>query len=685
MIGIRLLILIIFCCSIGFSQTDSLTLSQMNFQDLRKLGNSAFYQNDHNSAVDYYSAYLKTHPADSKIQYKIAESFRKIRDYENAEKFYLKAYESNKIKNSIALYYYADMCKTSAKYEKAKENYSKFTKEYKGSESDLKKQAKKEILFCDSVKNLINQAQKVIVHHLDTSINKQHVELSPILLDENTLLYSSLRTNKKEYVMLDEGENTDPSNIPVLKFYTAKKANNEWVYNSEFKDGPFNKSGQNVGNATFTHDKKRMYYTVCKPNMKGDMICAIYMTERTKNKWKEPIKLNDAINNPNYTSSQPAVATDPVKGNDIVYFVSNRPKGKGGLDIWYFIYEKKKKVYKEPKNAGGIINSSKDELTPFFDNDTRTLYFSSEGLGGLGGLDIYKSITDNKKWTAPENLGEPINSGADDIYYSISHNRSEGFFVSNRKGGVSLKSATCCDDIYEYKFMEYVHLFAEGNVSELLHDTPKGIDSALVDIYLVDNKNGDPVLIKTVATDKLGNYKTSLEPGKEYKIVVKKTGYINSTEATVINTKDQIKDKKFDSKFVISKITHNKAITLENIIYEFDRSDLSKSTTEALDTTLYKILVFNPDIIVEVSSHTDDKGTDDYNLKLSQKRAESVVNYMISKGIDKSRIKAIGYGESSPIAPNKNENGSDNPEGRAKNRRTDFKIIGTITNYGDDD
>lgn len=677
MTGIKFFYIFIFFSVFSFAQTDSLTLARMSTKDLKKMGNSASAQGDYNSAVDYFQVYLKRIPTDAKALYKIADSYRHIRDYERAEKNYLKSYEADKTGNSIALYYYAEMCKANGKYDKAKDNYAKFTKEYKGSESKLKKQAKKEIVFCDSIKSIINQSQKFVVTHLDTSINKVHVELSPIALDENTLLFASLRTDKKEYIV--EGE--DSSKIPCRKFYTAKKANNEWVFEGEFMAGTYNKPNENVGNATFTPDGNKMYYTVCKPNWKGETVCAIYMTEKQNGEWSEPVKLNKTINNPNYTSSQPAVCIDPVKGNELIYFVSNRPKGKGGLDIWFFVYDKKKKIYKAPKNAGVKVNTPKDEMTPFFDNETRTLYFSSEGLGGLGGLDIFKTIGDNKKFTNPENLGEPVNSGADDIYYSISKNRAEGFLVSNRKGAVSLKNATCCDDIYSYKQTAYIHLFSQGKVVDANNN---GVDSALVDVYLIDKKYEEPVLIKTIVTDKNGNYKTSLEAGQEYKIIAKKTGYLNTTTSTDINTKNESQDKTIESTFVLNK-TNNKAIALENINYEFDRSDLAKTSTAALDTTLYKIMLLNPDIIIEIASHTDDKGSEEYNLKLSQKRAESVVNYLVSKGISKDRLKAKGYGESSPIVPNKNKDGSDNPEGRAKNRRTEFKIIGAITNFGNEE
>lgn len=680
MTGIRLFILLMVIWTRAFTQTDSVSLSRLSAKDLKKLGNNAVVQNDYGSAVDYYRAYLKFNKSDSQVQYKMADAYRMVRDYESAEKMYLKAYQSNPEKNVLALYYYADMCKSSGKYDKAKEHFAKFVKEYKGPEKTLKKQAKKEVAFCDSVRNVINQSQKFVIQHLDTSINKVHVELSPVALDENTLLYASLRTNKKEYYV--EGE--DSANIPVRKFYTAKKVNNEWRFEDEYMTGTYNKPGENVGNATFTPDGNKMYYTVCKPNWKGVTVCAIFMTEKIKGEWTEPVKLGKSINNKNYTSTQPAVCIDPAKGNEIVYFISDRPKGKGGLDLWYFVYDKKRKLYKAPKNAGVKINTPKDELTPFFDTETRTLYFSSEGWGGMGGLDIYKVTGDNKKWTPVENLGEPINSGADDIYFSIGKNREEGFFVSNRKGGSTLKNATCCDDIYSYKHTSYIHLFVAGNVKELLKESAKqNLDSAWVDVYLIDKKNGEPVLVKSIATNKEGNYKTTLEAGKEYQLVARKPNYINTTSANLINTQNESQDRTIESNFTLSKVP-SRAIAIDNINYEFDRSDLTKNSTITLDTTIFKIMLLNPDIIVEISSHTDDKGSEDYNQKLSQKRAESVVAYLIAKGISRDRLKAQGYGETAPVAPNRNKDGSDNPAGRAKNRRTEFKIIGTITNFGDD-
>lgn len=670
----------IFVSVFGFAQIDTLQLKLTTAKDLKKRGNNAVLQDDYNSAIIYYTRYLKVQPKDSKVEFKLAECYRKIRNYEKAEFYYDKAYKGNPQKNATALFYYASMLKTHGEYDKAKESFTKFSKEYKGEEKELKKLSKQEIAYCDSAKAIAAKPPKQIVQHLDTTINKVHVELSPVSISENEMLYASLRSNQNEYVL----EGDDSANVPVRKFYSAKKENGEWKFTGEFQGGEFNVAGENVGNAAFTPDRKKMYFTRCKPNWKGIMVCAIYMTQKVDDRWTEPVKLPKTINNPNYTSTMPTVAMDLQKGNEIVYYVSNRKDGgRGGLDIWYFVYSKKSKMYKAPKNAGVKINTPKNEMTPFFDNETGTLYFSSEGWGGLGGLDVYKVTGDSKKWTERQNVGQPINSGADDIYYTISKNREEGFFVSNRTGAVSLKHATCCDDIYSYKQTSYIHLKAEGNVKELLSGgTEKNIDSAYVELYMLDKAQNTEILVQSVPVDKDGNYTAHVEAGMEYKLVAKRPNYLSATDN--LSTKDKMKDETFVTNFKLTKLpTH--AIAIENISYEFDKSDLTASSKNILDTTIYKIMVLNPEIVVELGSHTDSKGSTEYNQKLSQKRAESVVNYLVSKGIPAQNLKAQGYGETQPVAPNKNKDGSDNPEGRAKNRRTEFKIIGTITNFGDED
>lgn len=661
------------------AQTDTTDLKKMSAKDLRKLGFNAMLQGDPNSAVTFLEFSVRKDKKDYQAQALLAEAYRNVRNYEKAEAMYESVYKNANEKYPEALYYLAEMQKSNAQYDKAKETYNKFRKEYKGDDRDLKKQAAKEIEYCDSAKKIMLTEGKIVIRHLPEDINKVNVESAPLSLDENTMVYSSLRTDKEEYYI--EG---DTNNTMVRKFYVAKKQGENWKFVGEWEEG-MNKEGYNTGNGAMTPDGKKIYFSRCRPNWQGKMICAIYVSTNENGKWSEPEKLPKSINDPKYSNSQPAVAVDPVKKTETVYFVSNRPGGKGGEDIWYFVYDGKKDLYKTPKNAGKI-NTKKDEMSPFFDSETRTLYFSSAGYPGLGGLDVYKAVGDGKKWLSAQNIGYPINSSADDIYYVISKNREEGFVVSNRKGGVALKNATCCDDIYSYKYTAYIHINIKGVVFTDEKGTRRNLPDATLELYSKDKTTGERFLIKTLPAGSNGDYDIKLEANSDYILLAKKDGYLSNSYD--FNTRDITTSQTLEKDLPLEQLP-KEPIRIPNVQYEFDKSEIKPASKIAIDTTVLALMLNNPEIIVEIMSHTDSKGNDSYNEKLSQRRAESVVNYLIEKGIRKERLLAKGYGESKPVAPNDNPDGSDNPEGRALNRRTDFKIIGhldieVINDYDDE-
>jgi OmpA-OmpF porin, OOP family len=665
---IKYIIIVIFFSGSLLSQIDSAMIKRSSTKNLKRLGISALQQNDPSSAISFFEAYLLKNKNDAEVKLLLGSAFMEIRDYDRAQHMFLNAYTTNKEKAPEALYYHALMMKSNAQYDSARYNFQKFKKEYKGKDKKLKRFASKEIVYCDSLVRIMGTDYPISIQHLDTSINKVNAEGAPINLSNDVLLFTSLRTEKSEYIIED-----DTSKGIKRKLYFATRKDNEWKFSGEYGNG-LNDPDYNVGNASFSPDRDRIYFTRCKLNYLDKMVCAIYVSEKNGDEWTEPVKLPKVVNDPKYTSTMPAVTSDPAKGNEVIYYVSNDPKGKGGLDIWYTVYNKKTKTYKTPKNAGSKVNTAQDEISPFFDNATRSLYFSSNGLGGLGGFDVFKTKTDGKKWTGSENIGQPINTGADDIFYTISTAGGEGFFVSNRKGGNALKNNTCCDDIYFYKYNEYIRPQIKGNVSEVL-DNSEAIPNAIIEMYIKDKKTSEKFLVKKTVTDSLGNYMLDVETGQEYYLVVKKDDFLGSS--TEISTIGMTESKVIATDLKLLK-KPKEPIHIPNILYEFDKSNMVESSKLSLDTTVLKLMEINPELIIEIQAHTDSKGNDQYNLKLSQKRAESVVTYLKSKGIDQSHLKAQGYGESKPIAPNENADGSDNPEGRAKNRRTDFKIIGVI-------
>jgi outer membrane protein OmpA-like peptidoglycan-associated protein len=655
------------------SQTDD--LAGLKPSQLKSFGKNAMKFNDYTSAVMYFEKYCKLKPKDYKTAYQLAEGCRLSKNYKKAEETYRKAYELNPAKNALALFYYGAMLKSNGKYEEADKQFAKFKKEYKGKDkNNYTLQIKSNAKAAESANTIMSKQLKIDIQPLDSSINTANIEFAPVFVNDSTMIYSSLKTDKTFYNFNPEDSISDE---PFRKLYKAEKTGGVWR-DKGLLDGPFNKDGYHCGNGAFSDDGNRFYFTRCKKKPNNEVVCAIFVSRLENGVWKEPESLGKEVNDPQYTATQPTITFDNKKKTDVVYFISNRPGGKGGLDIWYTQYDAKKKEYRTPTNAGSKINTAGDEYTPFYDADLSTMYFSSDGWPGLGGLDIYKSNGELKKWSTPENIGSPINSGSDDLYYVINKkNKDFGFIVSNRQSSAASDKLSCCDDIYSFRWLESLHMFVKGVVTDgdsLMHPL---LDLAKVQLEIKGNEDTMYVPVQSAITNKEGNYTIELIPGKDYRIVVKRDGFL-SNEYT-FSTKGKRDDEPILINASLSRPT-DAVITLKNVYYEYASAVLTEESKNVLDTTLLRILINNPEIIIEMASHTDNIGDDKSNLKLSQHRAESVVNYLVSKDIDRERLKAKGYGEKQPIAANQNPDGSDNPEGRQLNRRTEFKIVGKLLN-----
>jgi len=682
------LIILIFSNTYVFSQPEE-TMKKIQPWQIKKYAKNAERVGDIYSAIDYYEYFLIKKPEDIKISYKLGELYLRARDYDKAQEYYKFVYETNKKKFPLAHYYYASTLKYQANYNEAKEHFLAFIKEYKkGKErSKYKKLVKSDVAGCEIAQNLIDSSLKVSMTHLDTSINKAHVEFSPIIVDEKTIWYASLKADRVEYYKTD-----DSLEIPKRKFYEAKFINNKWKTTRELDE--FNDPDFDVGNGTFSPDKQRFYFNKCHRNWKNNIICHIWKSEKKNGKWTEPVPLNELVNDKSYTSTQPTVGVDSKKGGDIIYFVSDRDGGRGGYDIWYTIYDKRHKTFKTPKNCGAKLNTKGNEYTPFYDNERKTLYFSSTGWPGIGGLDVFKSTGQLKKWFPPENVGYPVNSSTDDIYYISSQDKRKGFVVSNREGGISLKNKTCCDDIYEFNYTEFIDIRFEGHlianidnsvfarINELMgiENKVQRIDSIRLVLSVKSYDKKETIELTSRYTNETGDGEFDLEPNRNYEIKVDNFGYFD--KVIPISTMGITRSTVLHDTVIINPIP-TEPIPV-NIYYPFDKAYLTQEAKDTIDATLLIVLQEIPRVKVELSSHTDSKGDDDYNIDLSQRRAESVVKYLIRKGIDRDRLVAKGYGETKPIAPNKNPDGSDNPEGRQKNRRTEFRFIGNLKNYVDE-
>jgi OmpA-OmpF porin, OOP family len=661
---------------------------------LKNYAKNADHAGDIYSAIDFLEPYCKQRPNDAEMNFRLLQLYFLSHDYPKAEKLAAKVYKSWGSDFPEALFYQAKSMQALGKYAEAKEVFGKFQRKLK----QLKHLTvsatliKNEITGCDIAQTLIDNPLKVMVEHLSSSINGKHVELSPIAITDSLLLYASLKMDTTFYFSRD-----DTSHIPTRQFYLAKRQGADWIGGLPF-EGPFNISGVETGNGAFSRDGNRFYFTRSAKTWQGKARSEIFMSQRVNRIWQTPVKLNAMVNDPNYTATQPTVGYTAKSNLEVLYFVSNRDGGRGGLDIWYSIFSPKLKDFTAPRNAGPKINTSGDEITPFYDLPTRSLYYSSNGLPGLGGHDAFKSMRGPRKWLEPRNVGYPINSSYDDLYFTISKNRENGYIVSNRPGGNSFQNPTCCDDIYQYHWTDFVRISVTGAIypaesgklkknmdqSQLmaLKNTIKPLDKAVLSLYMVDKDTKEKIFIDRDTTGSNGVYKFDLMPDREYKLEMEGFQYFN--EQVNISTSGIDFSYQIEMPPIWVSILNDKPIVLNNVYYEFNKSDLTPIAKQAIDSTLFELMEKATDIIVEVSAHTDSIGNAEYNKKLSQDRADNVVKYLVSKGIANKRLVAKGYGAEKPMAPNSLPDGKDNPDGREKNRRTEFRVIGTLSSQTED-
>ena len=665
---------------------------------LMKSSKSAMYEGDIFTATDNYRKYDDNYPGNAKVQKKLAYLYWQEKNYPEAQKYFNKTFRNDVKANLMELFYSAKCLHIMGKYDEAKKEYDRFASMAR-SDKSLREYVKLAKSLAEEMDRIATDSanRNVSIIHLDTTVNSKHINTAPLPYENNTLIFGSLRENEISYY------NTYTDTLPTRKFYIAKEESEmNWTFVGEF-DTVFNSNEYDVSNGTFSADKRRFFFTKCKNNDDGKNICEIYMSKLNNGAWQTPERLPDVINASGCTTTMPAIGISR-QNTDVLYFVSDREGGRGGLDLWFSLYNPKDKSWKEVKNCGKQVNTAGDEITPFYDMTTRTLYYSSDGMLGYGGFDIYSTVGEGKNFETPQALRKPINSSYDDLYYKIDETRRKGFLSSNRDGGYSLRSKNCCDDIYEFIYLDHIVLAVDGKVIGITDSTfyrniekdyeqthtvsAKDIESSdkaevlrdyRVDLYMTGDDGKNYFLKSGTTGDSL--FMFNLERNVNYYLSVK--DFNNNEKKLAFTTNDLMHSDTLHLDPIIINALTTKSFVVENIYYDFAKYTLREESKTVIDTTILKILNAYPKIIVEISSHTDSVGTEQSNMTLSQNRAQSVVNYLIQKGIDPERLVAKGYGETKPIAPNTNPDGSDNPEGRQKNRRTEFRVIGHLDDDAD--
>ncbi|TAG57431.1 MAG: hypothetical protein EAZ27_02665 [Cytophagales bacterium] len=441
-------------------------ISKLSDEKKHKVAHKLLEMNSPYNSIPILEDLLKKNPDSKKYIFKLAEAYFKSRNYLKAEELYPKLGE-NPSKNgkegsvSVASFHYAECLKYNTKYEKAREQFEKFStsnfRELKG--SNLKALAKNEVKSCEYALQGKTSDVEVDFSHLGDNVNSNYTDFAPTLKDDNTLIFASIQTDS--VVSIPFGE----SHTEHVKLFESDFDGTVWGDAKPLKS--LNSKNGHTANGSFSADRKRFYFNICKNKVDNKVECKIYVTKQDSlGAFSKPEKLTGGINENGFTSTQPVVGTKFIKSKkndkskakanetkeEVLFFVSDRKGTLGGLDIWYSTISNEGEIG-EPVNCGKNINSIRDEITPYYDTDGGFLYFSSNFHPGFGGFDVFKSKGWNTKWKIAENLKKPVNSNFDETYYTLlPENKLEGFLVSNRTGGYGLLHPNCCDDIWQFNY-----------------------------------------------------------------------------------------------------------------------------------------------------------------------------------------------------------------------------------------
>ena len=625
--------------------------------DLYKQG--SFY-----NAVDAYAEVQQKKENNSRLAFQIAESNKELKDYKQAEQWYTKTLEMNSKAWPEARFQNAMMMKAQGKYDKAIKEFDIFLKEAglskdkDGALGALSKRAKMEKEGCELAKTMMEAKPESVVEDIP-GINHNLQDFSPKYMGSNQVLMAALLPDSA--INLDNAHASNNDYYSKL-FMTSSSGNGAWS-NVMMPDN-INVKGKHNGNGVISKDGNTMYYTQCGESDVLKMTCDIYKSVKTGSNWGDPEFLS--INKKNASTTQPALGLD-ANGNEVLYFASNRLGTKGGMDIYYATIGKDGS-FGSATNLGSSVNTKWDEVTPFYDNANGLLYFSSEGHPGMGGLDVFKVSGNIDNWSETVvNAGYPLNSSADDLYLALNETGSMGYIVSNRPGTTSDRGETCCDDVFKVKLKidKYLKLQASDVSGKLMKDVN-------VSTYKVVGENDFEFIGEGVT----GGVKpvVFLLGESNYKLNGSKDGFWPSIETLKMEDIVNAKGDTITRTLVMRPV--NRAV-VENVYFAFDMKDIRETYKDEMDTVISLMLKY-PALLVRVEGHTDSKGSDSYNVALSERRAKEAKKYIVSKGINADRVIAKGFGETTPIAPNKNPDGSDNPEGRAKNRRVEFKLLNDV-------
>ena len=572
----------------------------------------------------YQKAYTKSKKNEVEkdyITFQLAECYRLTNELRRAKGQYRRLIRSNyERKQPSILLHYADILLQEGSYEEAKEYYAAYAEKVPDDP-----RGPNGVVSCELIPAWIENPSKYEISE-EKGLNSRESDFAPTYMNENynALIFTSTREGAK-------GKETDEwTDMNFSSLFTSRQdVKGEWstptLLDDAEEDGV--NTDANEGAPMMSEDFNTLYFTRCPKEDNKDNGCQIYTSRRTGRYWSKP-ELLKLSNDSSEAIGHPAVSSDEM----LVYFSSNRPGGLGGRDIWVAERESQGGPFKRPRNLGPVVNTPGDEMFPFLRQDT-ILYFASDGHPGMGGLDIFLTSPDEEgNWSEPENMKVPVNSEGNDFAIIFHPTEERGFFSSDRSGRRSL------EDIYSFIIPPVEYTLA-GVVKD--ERTLQFVFDARVDIV------GSDGISMTARTNDKGVYMfgaTQIMPNTTYEITVSKDNYFNASGRVTTVGLERSKDLTRD--FLLEPIPEE-PIVLPEIQYDLDKWDLKPQYQDSLQG-LITTLDENPSLVIELASHTDARATDEYNDILSQKRAQSVVDYLIERGIDPDRLVAKGYGERVP-------------------------------------
>jgi len=584
----------------------------------------------------YKKAYQKTkiRAIKAEIIFKQAECYRMSGNVKRAESYYNRAIKA-KYTDAIVYLYYADVLRMQGDYDDAALQYRKYLENCGISKEEALKLAGDDVKSKNYIQGELGLKSCAFAVKWKDLPTRYKVELMPLVNSRNSdyspafgngqyteIYFTSSRTGGLTD-KIDERTGETFSDV----YFTKINKKGKWSTPIIVPE-PINTEG-NEGSVVLNKRGTVMYLTQCKVEKKKSLGCGIYVAKRKGKLWGSPQLLQIKVDS-NTTIGHPALSEDET----ILIFSSDLSGGYGGKDLWISV-KGKRNTWSGPVNLGPMINTKGDEMFPFLHNDG-TLYFSSNGHIGMGGLDIYKTSKDeNGAYTSPVNLKSPVNSSADDFSMIIEKDGERGYLTSNRDGGKG------GDDIYQFE-LPPLQLALKGVVT----DSKTGGIMTGIKVQLIGNDG----TTKEVETDNTGVYEFTLKPLTSYEVVVNTEGYLNrSVNETTVGVEN---NKVFIIDFFVDPV--KKEVILPRIEYDFNKFDLRPQSIADLDL-LAETLKDNINVVIELKSHTDYIGSDSQNNKLSQQRADACVAYLISQGIDAGQLVARGMGENEPFVIEKKD------------------------------